>query len=137
GDSLEGYAPMQRMTGLVSVVIPAYNAAGLIGETIESILTQRYPSVEIIAVDDGSADATANVVEGFGSRVRLARQPNSGGCSSPRNHGLRLARGEYVTFFDADDLMLPDKLARQVQYLEAHPDVSMVLMDYRNFDKAG
>lgn len=128
---------MQRLTGLVSVVIPAYNAAGLIRETIESILGQQYPCIEIIIVDDGSTDATASVVREFGCRVRLARQPNSGGCSSPRNHGLRLAQGEYVTFFDADDLMLPDKLTRQVEFLESHPDVSMVLMDYRNFDEAG
>lgn len=128
---------IEMIDGLVSIVIPAYNAAALIEETLASILAQTYPSIEIIVVDDGSTDDTVAIVEKFAPRVQLARQKNSGGCSSPRNHGLRLARGEFVTFFDADDLMVPAKLEQQVEFLRRHAQCDAVLMDYRNFDDDG
>ncbi|AMN47449.1 hypothetical protein ACG33_10135 [Steroidobacter denitrificans] len=123
--------------GLVSVIIPAYNAAGLIGETLQSIFRQSYDATEVLVVDDGSTDNTAEVVRAYAPKVTLLWQPNSGGCSSPRNHGLRLAQGEFVTFFDADDLMVPDKLQRQVDFLRRNPGCDTVLMDYRNFDEHG
>lgn len=137
-------APVERSlvrgkitSGLVSVIIPAYNAAGLIGETLQSIFKQSYGAIEVIVVDDGSTDNTADVVRAYAPKVILLQQPNSGGCASPRNHGLGLAQGEFVTFFDADDLMLPDKLQRQVDFLRRHPGCDTVLMDYRNFDEHG
>jgi glycosyltransferase involved in cell wall biosynthesis len=122
---------------LVSVVIPAYNAAALIEETLQSIFRQTYQPLEVIVVDDGSTDNTVEVVRGFSGPVRLLRQANSGGCSSPRNHGLRFALGEFVTFFDADDLMVPTKIERQVAFLRSHAQCDTVLMDYRNFDEHG
>lgn len=122
---------------LVSVIIPAYNAASLIEETLHSVFAQTHSEIETIVVDDGSTDSTAAIVDRYSPRVILMRQTNSGGCSSPRNHGLRVARGEFITFFDADDLMLPGKLARQVAFLRAHPQLGAVLMDYRNFDETG
>ena len=123
--------------GLVSVVIPAYNAATLITETLRSIFAQSYPHIEVIVVDDGSKDDTLAVVRGFPGQITLLTQPNSGGCSSPRNHGLRYAKGEFVAFFDADDLMVPTKIERQVAFLKRHSQCNAVLMDYRNFDEEG
>lgn len=119
--------------GLVSVIIPAYNAASLIEETLHSVLAQTHTSMEVIVVDDGSTDQTADVVGKYAPRVQLVRQANSGGCSSPRNHGLRVASGEFVTFFDADDIMDPDKIARQVACFLSNPEIVAAVTDYRNF----
>lgn len=131
------YGKNTTVSGLVSVIIPAYNAALLIEETLHSVLNQSYAQIQIIVVDDGSTDKTAEVVQKFAPRVRLAQQANSGGCSSPRNHGLRLAQGEFVTFFDADDLMISTKIERQVAFLRQRAQCDAVLMDYRNFDEQG
>ncbi|MDY0391240.1 MAG: glycosyltransferase [Desulfobulbus oligotrophicus] len=122
---------------LVSVVIPAYNAEELIAETLESILAQTYPHVEIVVVDDGSTDGTAAVVQGFGELVRYQYQANSGGCAVPRNTGMKLCTGKYLCFLDADDLMTPNRLADQVAFMERHPRVGLVFCDYINFDAAG
>ena len=118
---------------LVSIIVPAYNAATLIEETLDSLLKQTHPAVEVIVVDDGSKDNTAEVVRRYGRGVILLQQPNSGGCSGPRNTGLRVATGTFVTFFDADDLMRSDKIARQVACLRSRPELVVVLTDYRNF----
>lgn len=122
---------------LVSVVIPAYNAEELIAETLESILAQTYPHMEIVVVDDGSTDGTAAVVQGFGELVRYQYQANSGGCAVPRNTGMKLCTGTYLCFLDADDLMTPNRLADQVAFMERHPRVGLVFCDYINFDAAG
>lgn len=111
--------------GLVSVVIPAYNVASHIAEAIESVLAQDYPDLEIIVVDDGSSDDTADVVASRFPRVHLIRKAN-GGAASARNVGIRSARGQYVAFLDADDIWLPGKLSAQVGYMKAHPGVQMV-----------
>lgn len=101
---------------LVSVVMPAYNAAPWIAETLESVLTQTFQDFEVIVVDDGSTDDTAAVVARF-ARVRCIRKPN-GGPASARNVGIRAAQGEYVAFLDSDDLWLPDKLRLQIDLLQ-------------------
>ena len=102
----------------VSVVIPAYNAASFVRESIRSAEAQIYPMREIIVVDDGSTDGTSAEVEGFGSaRVRLIRKPN-GGSASARNLGIRAATGDLIAFLDADDLWLPDKTGRQVARMQ-------------------
>lgn len=129
--------PDQLIEGLVSVIVPAYNAEHLIEETVISILGQSYPAVELIVVDDGSTDDTRSLLQEKFPAVTVVTQANSGGCSSPRNHGARLARGEFITFFDADDLMVRDKLERQVDFLRRFPQCQTVLMDYRNFDEHG
>lgn len=100
----------------ISVVIPAYNAEPFIGRAIESVLAQTRPAAEIIIVDDGSNDATGDVVESFGARALLVRQENAG-PSAARNHGTRLAQGEWIAFLDADDAWLPEKLEKQLPYL--------------------
>src|ERR1700685_1198678 len=82
---------------LVSVVIPTYNRAYILGHSIESVLKQTYRPVEVVVIDDGSTDDTRRLVEHFGPPVRYFHQPNAG-VSSARNHGLREARGEFVAF---------------------------------------
>src|SRR5690606_20987586 len=112
------------ISGMVSVVIPAYNVGPHIAEAIESVLAQDYPQVEIVVVDDGSKDDTAEVVATRYPQVSLIRKEN-GGAATARNAGIRAARGEFVAFLDADDIWLPGKLTAQIDYLRAHPDVAM------------
>lgn len=116
------------MRASVSVVVPAYNAERWIGETLESILGQTLPPAEVIVIDDGSVDGTAGVVRGFGTRVQYTRQENAG-ASAARNHGIALARGEYIAFLDADDLWLPEKLEKQLTLLERKPELKWVYSD--------
>ena len=122
--------------GLVSVVIPTYNRAHLIGETIESVLAQTYQPVEIIVVDDGSRDNTREVVERYGAAVRYIHQSNAG-VSAARNAGFVAARGEFVALLDSDDLWLPWKLEAQVSVLRRYPEVGMVWTDMTAINYAG
>jgi glycosyltransferase involved in cell wall biosynthesis len=107
---------------LVSIVVPCYNAAAWVDAALESALAQTHPRVEIIVVDDGSTDETWRHLERFRDRgVRTIRQ-NNGGASSTRNRALALASGDYIQYLDADDLLAPDKIARQLARLAAGPD---------------
>lgn len=110
---------------LVSVVMPAYNVALYIAEAIQSVLGQDYPNIELIVVDDGSSDGTAQVAEQFGDRVRVLRQENAGPAAA-RNRGIREARADYIAFIDADDIWVGDKLTLQVQHLQSHPEIGVV-----------
>jgi glycosyltransferase involved in cell wall biosynthesis len=101
----------------VSVVIPCYNRASLVAETIRCVLGQTLPPDEIIAVDDGSTDNTVEVLQSFGSRLQILRQTNAG-PSAARNAGLAVATGEFVWFMDSDDLATLNKLEVQVRALE-------------------
>ena len=106
--------------GLVSIITPCYNDERYIAETIESVLSQTYPFWEMIIVDDGSADGSAEIVRGFlslDSRIRYFRQDNAGSASA-RNTGIRHAQGQYIALLDADDLWLPDFLASQISLLK-------------------
>lgn len=104
----------------VSVVIPTYNCARFLGQTIDSALRQAYRDFEIIVVDDGSTDDTQQVVAGYGKTIRYVYQSNQG-ASAARNVALSIASGEFIAYLDADDLWIADKLSRQVEYLDAHP----------------
>lgn len=107
------------MTALVSILIPCYNAEPWLATTLESALGQTWPRCEIILVDDGSTDGSLALARTFAARgVQVVSQPN-GGASSARNHALRLARGDYLQFLDADDLLAPDKIAQQMACLGA------------------
>jgi glycosyltransferase involved in cell wall biosynthesis len=110
---------------LVTVVMPAFNAEAFIANAIESVLAQDYRPFELIVVDDGSTDRTAEVVRAFPA-ARYVRQENQG-PGAARNTGIRLARGELVANVDADDLVPPWKLSVQVAYLVEHPEVACVL----------
>lgn len=122
---------------LVSVIIPAFNAADFIEETLDSILGQTYRNLEVIVVDDGSTDSTAAIVQAYAPRIQYIHQENSGSCAAPRNHGLKKAKGSLVTFFDADDIMLPHKITSQVEALNRAPQAVMSITNYRNFSDAG
>jgi teichuronic acid biosynthesis glycosyltransferase TuaG len=117
---------MQGKTNLVSVIIPAYNASHFIEETIRSILGQTYSNWEVIVIDDGSTDGTASICEQLNDeRVKVARQTNAG-VAVARNNGLISANGEFVVFFDADDLMSSDFLSIRVQALQEDPEIGYV-----------
>jgi glycosyltransferase involved in cell wall biosynthesis len=97
----------------VSVVIPCFNAASFIGETVRSALNQTIAPLEVIVVDDGSTDGSAAIAESFGSPVRVIRQ-NRRRQAAARNRGIAEATGEWIAFLDADDVWLPEKLQRQL-----------------------
>jgi glycosyltransferase involved in cell wall biosynthesis len=110
---------------LVSVIIPTYNRANLLPETLDSVLAQTWPRMELIVVDDGSTDSTPNALAPFLDRLRYVYQDNRG-RSAARNAGVSLATGKFVVFLDSDDLLLPDGLRLQATYLERHPEVDVV-----------
>src|SRR2546426_189289 len=109
----------------VSVVIPVYNGEQYLADAIQSVRDQTYQNVEVIVVDDGSTDGSADVAKKFGEAIRYVHQSN-GGVGKARNTGIAAARGAYLAFLDQDDLWLPDKLAVQVAYLDSHPEVGAV-----------
>jgi glycosyltransferase involved in cell wall biosynthesis len=121
---------------LVTVIIPAYNAARFIRPTIDSVLDQTFQDFEFLVVDDGSTDETADVVRAYGTRIRYLWKPN-GGQSSSRNVGIREARGEFIAFLDHDDLWYPEKLARQVALMQASPSLGVVTTGSVLFDDQG
>ena len=114
---------------IVSVVIPAYNAAAFIEKTLDSVRAQTYQSYEVIVVDDGSADQTKDVVEAYfersGMTGRCIRQPNKK-IAAARNTGMRAAHGQYIALLDHDDLWRPQKLAVVMSAFEAHPEADLV-----------
>ena len=117
----------------VSVIMPAYNSAAFIPDAVESIRRQAYPRLELIIVDDGSTDGTADVAKSLTDlSVQYVYQPN-GGPARARNHGLRLARGDVIALLDADDLWPPDRLRCQLRYLERDPLTEVVLGRFQCF----
>ncbi len=122
-------AGARALAATVSVVIPTYNRAALCARAVRSALAQTLPPCQIIVVDDGSTDDTRErLQQEFGEHVQLIAQANQG-VSAARNAGAAAARGKYIAFLDSDDLWSPEKLARQVAWLEARPDYAMVLCD--------
>ena len=113
---------------LVSVIMPAYNVEPYIGDAISSALAQTFTDFELIVVDDGSKDATADVAKGFARqdrRVQLVQQANRG-LAGARNSALRAARGEFFALLDSDDVWEPEFLSEQVSILQNRPDVDIV-----------
>jgi glycosyltransferase involved in cell wall biosynthesis len=125
--------------GLVSVVIPAYNRAGLLIAAVDSVLAQTYPAHEVVIVDDGSTDGTEEAVRArFGGqpKVRYFRQKNAG-VSAARNRGMKEAAGEFIAFLDSDDAWLPGKLALQLEALRLAPEAGMVWTEMSAVDERG
>jgi glycosyltransferase involved in cell wall biosynthesis len=114
----------------VSLIIPTYNHARCLHEAIESALAQTHPRVEIIVVDDGSTDETADVLARYHGRLTSLRQTNRG-LAAARNAGLRVAGGDYVAFLDADDVLAPSKLAEQAAVLDRDPQIGWTYCDVR------
>ncbi|MDH3380731.1 MAG: glycosyltransferase family 2 protein [Gammaproteobacteria bacterium] len=113
---------MTERAPLVTVAIPVYNVELYICKAVESVLAQDYVHKEILIVDDGSTDGTAEALGRYGNRIKVLRQSNRG-LSGARNAGIQAARGKYVAFLDADDYWLPGKLREQVNLLERHPEI--------------
>lgn len=124
------------MPPLVSIIVPAYNASEYIAATLDSALAQSYPAVEIIVIDDGSTDATPALLQSYGNRILVSRQPNAGQAAA-RNHGARLARGELLLFLDSDDLLDADFLTQQSALLTRFDGADAVYCDHRTIDDAG
>lgn len=118
------------MKPLISVIIPTYQHAGTIGETLGSVLAQDYPNIEVIVVDDGSTDNTKQAVEPFRDSLTYVHQENRG-ANAARNQGFLLAKGEFVIFVDADVAMKPDMLTRLADALFEHPEVSIAYSGFR------
>ena len=112
----------------VSAIIPTYNRKAFVLEAIESVLAQTYKDYELIVVDDGSDDGTAEALKQYGERIRYVYQRH-GGVSTGRNRGLELARGEFIAFLDSDDLWLPKKLQMQVAFMDANPQAQICYTD--------
>ena len=121
---------------LVSVVIPVFNGAHVVTEAIGSVLDQRHRRLELIVIDDGSTDDSADAARSVADDRTVVISTANGGSSVARNIGLARARGSFVAFLDADDLWLPDRLTRQLEAFDADPGLEVVghLMRYENLD---
>lgn len=122
---------------LVSIVIPCYNTGTYLATAVRSALRQSHANVEVVLIDDGSTDNTAEVARSFDDpRVRYFHQENQG-LSAARNSGIRESRGAYLCFLDADDWLTPEKSEIQVTHLEKHPEIGLVAGEYLRCDERG
>lgn len=122
----------------VTVLIPVFNRERYIRDAIDSVLAQSFTDFEVLAIDDGSTDGSIELVTTYADpRVRLIRNERNLGIPTTRNRGIAAARGEYLAFLDSDDIALPKRLARQVAFLDAHPDYAAVGAWIQWMDTAG
>lgn len=124
---------------LVSIVMPAYNCAHYIGETIQSVLVQTYEDWELLIVDDQSTDNTPKVVDEFATqddRIRYIELEKNSGVAVARNRGIEEARGNYIAFLDSDDLWKKDKLEKQIRFMQEH-QYAFTFTSYDLIDEAG
>lgn len=124
---------------LVSIIIPAYNAQDYIRATLESVAAQTYPYFEAIIVDDASTDSTGEIALSFAndSRFRVIRREVNGGVAAAQNDGVLAAQGEWIGLLGADDLWMPDKLAKQVEIIRAHSDAALIMGNGIEFNETG
>jgi glycosyltransferase involved in cell wall biosynthesis len=118
---------------LISVIIPVYNCDRYLGEAIESVLSQTYQPLEILIIDDGSTDKSAEIAKSFIPSVKYYYQSNSGSCSSPLNYGIKLSQGDFLAFLDSDDLWLKDKLIIQSQCFAKNSHLDIVFVHVQQF----
>jgi len=116
----------------ISVIIPVYNGERYLTEALESVLAQTHPPEDIIVIDDGSTDSSAQIVARFSPRVQYHWQSNAG-AGAARNRGVAVARGNFLAFLDADDLWVEDKLARQCAAFASNPTLDMVFGHVQQF----
>ncbi len=121
-----------KIPPLVSVIVPVFNGEKYLKEAIESILAQSYRPIEVIVVDDGSTDGSAEAAKFFVPRVRYVFQFHDG-LGAALNHGISLSRGDFLAFLDADDLWAEDKLIRQVMVLDNDPGLDAVFGHVKQF----
>ena len=124
---------------MVSVIIPAYNAEKYLSETIQSVINQTYTDWELILVDDGSSDNTRKIAEKFtekNNRIKYIYQTNSG-VSTARNEGLKIIKGEFICFLDADDLWLPNNLKSRIEFLSKNKNIDWIFGDLTLINEKG
>jgi len=118
---------------LVSVIIPTYNSAKFISDSVSNVTSQTYPNIEILIIDDGSTDNTEAIVRALPGPIRYIKQVNSG-PSAARNHGIRQSNGKYIAFLDVDDGWEPSKIKNQVVFFENDKSLSIVATGYVRCD---
>ena len=122
-------------TPLISVIVPIHNGAQWLGQTLDSLFAQTYPNFEIVLVDDASTDNLREVLDSFhDARLHVVHLKKNVGVSAARNHGIELAKGDFIAFCDADDLCQPQRLERQLAFLEQHPDIGLCGSAFTCFD---
>jgi len=126
-------------SALVSVIIPCYNREQFIAATIESVLNQTWSDIELIVVDDGCTDGSRGVVESYGGKLTLLEHKGrcNKGQSASINLGLKMSHGKYVAILDSDDLFAPQKLEKQVHFLDANPEIGLVYANGMSIDAQG
>ena len=118
--------------GLVTAVIPVYNGQRYLGEAIDSALAQDYDAMEVLVIDDGSTDGSAEIARSYGDRIRYHYQPN-GGLSAAQNAGVAGARGKFIAYLDCDDLWVPGKTSLQMDVFQNKPETDMVFGHVEQF----
>jgi len=123
----------------VSVIIPCFNREKYIQETVNSVLNQTYPNIEIVCVDDGCTDGTREILDSYGEKIRVFEHPGrvNKGQSAAINLGIQKSESDYVAILDSDDLFAPEKIEKQVKYLEDHPVVGYMYTNGYAIDKNG
>lgn len=129
------------MDGLVSIIVPVYNAENYIEETISCVTAQTYEDWELLLVEDRSTDGTPEAIrrcmeKESGNRIRVIRQPSNRGAAQARNRGLQEAKGRYIAYLDADDLWVPEKLERELRFLK-EKEAAFVFTGYEFADQQG
>ena len=112
---------MDLNKALVSIVIPVHNGEKYIKESIDSCLAQTYSNIEIIVVDDKSTDSTLEILKEYGEKIKVFPVEKQNGLGNVINIGIRASKGKYIARMDADDIMCPDRIEKQVAYLENNP----------------
>lgn len=120
------------MNGKISVIIPVYNAENYLRETLSDLINQSYQNMEIIVVDDGSADGSMKIIQEYALKDKRIQsmQLENGGPSKARNSGLSIARGEYIRFIDADDRIPINSMSNMIQVFEKNPDIELVIGNF-------
>ena len=122
----------------VSIILPTYNRGKIINKSILSVLEQSYINWELIVVDDGSVDDTEKIINNFeDSRIKYFKTKSNNGVSKARNIGIKMAKYNYIAFQDSDDQWKKDKLQKQVDYLESHPEYGMVYSKFKRYYQNG
>ncbi|HVF10570.1 MAG TPA: glycosyltransferase [Abditibacteriaceae bacterium] len=122
---------------LVSIIVPVFNGAQFLRESLDSIVAQTYPRLEITVMDDASTDSTPDIIASYGDRVQCHRQPQNRGIYANMNDGIALARGEYIAIYHADDVYDPSIVEREVAFLQRHPEAGAVFCKDIFIDSTG
>lgn len=117
---------------LVSVIICVYNGEKYLEEAIKSALSENYPQMEILCIDDGSTDSTMEILRNFGSAIKISSQQNQG-IAAARNFATKIAQGEFITYLDSDDLFVPGRIAAMADTLLQNPETAMVFGQIKQF----